>query len=619
MRFGEYFVTIRHAVACAVALALLCPAPGHAAEALALFGTPKYAPGFRHFDYVNPKAPKGGTLKLSYSGPFDSVNPYILKGVAAPGISQYLFQSLMTPSYDEPQTYYPLVAREVFVAPDRQSVDFVLDRKARWHDGTPITVDDIIFSWQTLSTKGHPVYRALYKPITDVTKEAPRRVRFHFDDAEHRELPLIAASMPILPKAYYEKVPFEKSSLQAPLGSGPYKIRTIDPGRTIVYDRVQNWWAANLPSERGQYNFDVIRFDVYRDDVVALEGIKSGQFDYYEEYIARNWATSYDIPAVRDGRIIKTKIEHKIPRGMQAFMFNTRLAKFSDRRVREAIGLTLDFQWMNQTLFYNAYERNFSFFQNNHPFMATGLPQGPERAILEPLRDQVPEEVFTKEFAVPTTDGSGYARDNLIKAQRLLNEAGWIMKDGKRTNAETGEVLEIEFLMTQRTFERVISIMRQNLKKLGIASSFRYVDTSQYQRRVDKRNFDIVSIWWNQGLNFPGAEQFTFWHSSQAENNTQNVGGIENPAVDALIMRIMRAQTLEQLTPAAKALDRVLLWNHYVIPHWYMSAWRVVYWNKFGRPKITPDYNICLECWWSDPAAKRTPLTPAPTKRRAAP
>lgn len=604
----------RALLAFATVALLACPA--QAAHGIALFGGLKYPAGFRHFAYVNPKAPKGGVLKLSYSGPFDSVNPYIIKGVPAPGVAQYLFQTLMTPSYDEPQSYYGLIARDVVVAPDRSYADFTLNKKARWHDGTPITAADVIWTLSALKEKGHPLYRVTYEPISSVEEIRPGVVRFHFADVEHRELPIIAASMPVLPKAYYEKVPFDKTSLHAPLGSGPYKIAAIDPGRSITFTRVKDFWAAKLPVEVGLNNFDTIRIDVYRDDVVALEGIKSGQFDYYEEYIARNWATAYNIPAINDGRLIKQKIKHKIPRGMQAFMFNMRRDKFSDPRVREAVGLTLDFQWMNKTLFYNAYDRNYSYFQNNDPFMATGLPEGAELELLEKYRDQLPPELFTKPFQNPTTDGNGYARHNLIRAQQLLDDAGWVMKDGKRTNAKTGEVMTIEFLMTQRTFERVVGIMRTNLKKLGVDSTFRYVDASQYQRRVDKRNFDIVSIWWNQGLNFPGSEQYTFWHSTQADlMGSQNVGGVKNPIVDDLVMRIQRAQTMEQLAPAAKALDRVLLWNQYVIPHWYMSAWRVVYWNKFGRPKITPEYNLGVDAWWYEPQ-KSVARTQQPKLRR---
>ena len=616
--------------------ALFCSiATAQAAPGIALYGAQKYQPGFRHFAYVNPNAPKGGTLKLAALTSFDSLNPYILKGLTAPGVTNFLFQSLMVPSYDEPQSYYPLIARSATLAPDRSYIDFALDPRARWHDGVKITADDVVWTFNTLKEKGHPVYRVNYKSLSRIEKLGTHRVRMHFDDLLHRELPLIAASMPVLPKHYYENVPFEKTTLTPPLGSGPYRIGKVDAGRSIRFERVKDYWAANLPSQRGMYNFDTIRIDIYRDDVVALEGIKSGQFDYYEEYIARNWATSYNIPAVRDGRLIKAGIEHKIPRGMQGFMFNTRNPKFADRRVREAIDLTLDFEWMNGTLFYNAYTRNRSFFEKT-PFEATGLPKGAERRLLEPFRCPsdakaspegdlpeppkdacLPDAVFKTEYKVPTTDGDGFARANLIKAQQLLDDAGWVMKDGVRVNAETGEPLTIEFLMTQRTFERVIGIMRYNLKKLGIASEFRYVDASQYQKRLNKFNFDVVSIWWNMGLFYPGTEQYMFWHSSQADiDGAQNLGGVKNPAVDALVQRVMQAQTMGELEPAARALDRVLLWEHYVIPHWSIHKWRVLWWNKFGRPKITPDFNICTECWWSEPQ-KNVPLTPASSKAKA--
>lgn len=576
-----------------------------AAHGVALFGDLKYGPGFTHFEYVNPKAPKGGELRLSYTGSFDSVNPFIIKGVAAPGVAAYLYQSLMASSYDEPQSYYGLIASDIAIAPDRAYADFTLNPRARWHDGKPITADDVVFSFEVLRTKGHPAYRLVYKPINRVEKRGERRVRFYFDDKEHRELPMIAAGMPVLPKHYYETVPFDKSSLTPPVGSGPYRIQSIDAGRSITFERVKDYWAKDLPTQKGQYNFDIIRVDVYRDDVVALEGLKSGQFDFYEEYIARNWATAYDIPAVKEGRLVKTKIEHKIPRGMQAFLFNVRKSKFADRRVREAVSLTMDFEWMNQTLFYGAYERTHSFFQNTE-FAAEGVPQGEELKLLESQEALLPPHLACNFFMVPKTDGSGYARSNLIRAQHLLNDAGWVMRGGRRVHVDTGEHLTIEFLMTQRTFERVIGIMRKNLKKLGIESNFRYVDASQYQQRVEKRNFDIISIWWNQGVFFPGTEQHSFWHSSQADvEASQNLGGVKNALVDDLVMRIVRARNIRELKPAARALDRVLLWEHYVIPHWYLSAWRIAYWNKFGRPAVTPTYNLGLSSWWSLEAERK--------------
>ncbi|MFZ4124868.1 MAG: extracellular solute-binding protein [Rickettsiales bacterium] len=573
-------------------------------HAITLYGTPKYSAGFSHFDYVNPAAPKGGTLRLSSTGNFDSLNPYILKGVAAPGVSAYLFQSLMTPSYDEPQTYYPMIATSVDVAKDRTHADFTINPKAHWNDGVAITAQDVVFSFDVLKKEGHPVYRIMYKPISAVEALGTYKVRFHFDDTEHRELPLIAAGMPILPKHYYEKVAFNKTTLLPPLGSGPYRITNVEAGRSITFERVKDYWAKNLPTQRGLYNFDTIRFDIYRDDVVALEGIKSGQFDYYEEYIARNWATAYNIDAVKRGDLLKLRIPNKIPRGMQAFLFNTRRDKFSDPRVREAIGLTMDYEWMNKTLFYSAYDRSSSFFQNTE-FQATGLPEGAELALLEPHKKELPPALFKRPFTVPKTDGSGYDRGNLIKAQSLLDDAGWVLRDGKRINAKTGEPLTIEFLMTQRTFERVVSIMRKNLLRLGIDSTFRYVDASQYQRRIDHRDFDMVSIWWNLGLFYPSTEQYTYWHSSQAElEGSQNLGGIKNPVIDELVGKILRAQTLETLRPAARALDRVLLWNHYVIPHWYLSAWRQVHWNKFGKPTIQPSYNAAIDTWWMLPASQ---------------
>lgn len=604
----------------------LASAPAFAAQtSLTLFGAAKYPPGFRQFDYVDARAKDGGTFKMSAIGTFDSLNPYIMKGVSAPGVSNYVFQSLMTPSLDEPQSYYPLIARSLTLAPDSSWVEFTLNPKARFHDGTPVTPEDVVFSAETLRTKAHPAYRVLYKDISAVDITGPHSVRFTFDEKGHRELPLYAAAMPVFPKAYYTAHPFEKTSLTPPLGSGPYRIVKVDAGRAITFEKVKDYWARNLPSQRGMYHFERIRIDMYRDDVVALEGLKSGQFDYYEEYIARNWATAYNIPAVHSGRLVKALIPNKIPRGMQAFIFNTRLPKFSDVRVREAVALTMDYEWMNQRLFYNAYTRTHSFFQNTE-FASEGTPKGEELALLEqwrcpvsmidePMTDHRPlpclaGELFTDSFYVPKTDGTGYARANLLRAQMLLDNAGWIMKDGKRVNAQTGEPLTLEFLMTQRTFERVIAIMKYNLKKLGIDSTFRYVDAAQYQRRLDRFDFDMISIWWNLGTHFPGSEQYAFWHSSQADTDgAQNLGGVKNPIVDELVEKVASARTIDQLRPAARALDRVLLWEHYVIPHWSISSWRVLYWNKFGRPKTQPPYAIgAIETWWLERD------TPVPSK-----
>ncbi len=599
-----------------IALMALCAsAPAHAQRvgpwqhAVTVYGAPKYGPGFSAFNYVNARAPKGGTLKLAYLSAFDSLNPYILKGVAAPGMASFVFQSLMEPSFDEPQTYYALIAQSVRLATNRSFMDVRINPKARFSDGEKITSRDVVFSLDMMKHKSHPAYRIFYKPIEKAVALGTYEVRFYFEDAQQRELPLMVASLPVFPKHYFKKRDFEKTTLEPMVGSGPYVVSKVVPGRTLTLKRDENYWAAGLGSQRGRYNFDVIRFDVYRDDVVALEAIKSGQVDYYEEYIARNFATAYDIPAVRRGDLLKLKIDHKIPRGMQAFMFNTRRDKFSDARVREAISLTMDYEWMNKRLFYDAYTRSESFFPNT-PFDAEGLPSAAEKALLAPFKNDVPKRVYTTDYKAPTTDGTGYARATLIRAQRLLDDAGWIMKDGKRTHAETGEVLTIEFLMRQRTFERVVGIMRKNLERLGIASTFRYVDDSQYQKRVDMRDFDIVSIWWNQGLHYPGNEQYAFWHSSQADvKGSQNLGGIKNKAVDALVERIARAHSVGDLRPAARALDRVLLWEHYVIPHWNLSAWRIIHWDKFAKPKVQPDYNIGLDAWWMKPLSEQPVIT----------
>lgn len=570
-------------------------APSHA---LTLFGTPKYAADFTHFDYVNPDAPKGGLLRLAHPIAYDTLNPFILKGVAAPGITLSLLP-LMTNSLDEPQTYYGALAKSIDISADKKTITFHLRPEAQWHDGTQVTAEDVVFTLNILKEKGHPQYRILYAPVDRAEALSKTRVRFHITDTTNRELPLLLAGLYVIPKAYYAEREFDKTSLEPILGNGPYKVSDVNQGRSITYERVQDHWAKDLPIMVGQNNFDTIRYDIYRDETVAVEGIKSHRYDFREENIARNWATSYDIPAVESGELTKIKIPHKLPRGMQAFMFNTRLSKFSDVRVREAISLTMDFNWMNRVLFYGAYEQSYSYFQNS-PFMATGLPEGDELALLEQYRDQLPEAVFTKPYQKPESAGDGHARHLLIQAQELLNAAGWVMRDGKRVHAETGEQLTVEFMMRQKTFERVVGMMRKNLARLGIESSFRYVDDAQYQKRVNTNDFDIISVWWNAGLIFPGNEQRGYWHSSQADiEGSLNYGGVKDPVVDALIDKIEQANTLEQLTAAAKAFDRVLLSKYLVIPHWHLSAWRLLYWDNLKHPDTIPPYGIAIDAWWS--------------------
>ncbi len=620
---------------------IIChPAPALAKpeHCLTLWGACKYPAGFSHFEYVNPAAPVGGTVKLAETGTFDSLNPFILKGVKAPAIAG-LFESLMVQSLDEPQTMYGLIASSVDVASDNRSATFVLRPEAKFSDGTRITPEDVVFSFVTLRDKGDPTFKMLYGGIERVEETGKDAVTFYFIENAGREQPMVAAQMPILSKAYYEKVDFEKTTLTAPVGSGPYLVESLEQGRSIIYKRNPDYWGWHLPVMRGQYNFARIRYDFYRDENVALEALKAGEYDFRQEYIARNWATAYDTPAVKDGRIIKRMIKHQIPQGMQAFVFNTRHEKFADRRVREAIGLTMDYEWQNKTLFYGAYLRNDSYF-NNTDFEAKGLPKGKELALLEPFRchpverssseastgsreDQsqetlvvenkkldsrfrgnddksycLPENLFITPFKNWVSDGSGNNRAGLLRAQQLLNEAGWKVEHGKRVNAR-GEQMSVEFMLRQPTMERVIQPMRKGLARLGIASSIRMVDDAQYQKRIDQYDFDIVSVWLNRGVFFPGAEQMTLWHSSQADiKGGNNITGIKNPAVDAALAALTSAQSLEDLTAAGRALDRVLLWEYIAIPHWHSPGFRVAYWNKFGLPDVQAKYHLCFQCWW---------------------
>lgn len=577
-------------------LAMTIPAQAAPSHCLSLYGECKYKSDFAHFDYVNPNAPKGGTVKLAETGTFDSVNPFLLKGVKAPAIAG-IFDSLMVASQDEPQSMYGLIASSVDVSSDNSTAEFTLRKEAKFHDGSPILPEDVIFSFTTLKEKGDPTYKIMFTPIVKVEKTGDDKVKFTFNDSKNKELPMIAASIPIFSKNYYSKIDFEKTTLEAPLGNSAYRVESVEQGKNIVYKRVENYWAKDLPVNRGQYNFDIMRYDMYRDENVTLEALKSGDYDFRREYIARNWATAYDAPAVKDGRIIKREIPDGTPQGMQAFIFNTRLDKFADRRVREAISLSLDYEWVNKTIFYGAYVRNKSFFENTE-FESNGIPKGKELALLEPFKNEIPPALFTTPYTNPVTDGSGNPRENLLKAQKLLEDAGWTVKDGKRINAK-GEQLSLEVMLRQPTMERVIAPMRKNLERLGISSSIRMVDDAQYQKRTDNSDFDMISIWINRGIFFPGNEQVSLWHSSQADiKGSNNLSGLKSKAVDSILDALTKAEDKDSLLAAGHAIDRVLLWEHVVIPNWHSSSFRVAYWDKFGIPKTTPKYNLGFQSWW---------------------
>ncbi|MGI9435722.1 MAG: extracellular solute-binding protein [Geminicoccaceae bacterium] len=598
----------RAALSFAVALPLVSTAfvPASWAEdaiapvhGIAMHGDLKYPTDFEHFDYANPDAPKGGTLSLSASGSFDSFNPYILKGTPAAGTT-LLFETLMTGSLDEPFSYYGLLAETIETPEDRSWVIFGLDPDARWHDGEPVTPEDVVFSFEALTTKGHPQYRAYYASVTGAEKLDDHRVKFTFDGNVNRELPLIMGQLPILPKHYYETVPFDQTSLKPPLGSGSYKIKSFEAGRTVVYERVEDYWGKDLPVNRGHNNFDEVRYEYYRDREVAFEAFKAGEFDLWAENSAKRWATGFTGPQFDSGRIIAEKLAITPPARMQGFIFNTRREKFKDRKVREAIGNAFDFEWSNKTLMYGQYERISSYFHGDSSLASSGLPEGEELALLEPFRDQLPEEVFTTVYAPPKTDGAGNNRKNLRTALNLLKEAGWVVQDGQLTNQETGEKMVFELLFYDPSSERLAAPFVKNLEKLGIKASIRIVDPAQYQNRMDDFDFDMTTDLWAQS-DSPGNEQRDYWGSETADRpGSRNSVGIKDPVVDALIDKIIQAPTREALEIASKALDRVLLWGHYEVPHFTDNGYRTGYWNKFGMPEVLPTKSPDFFSWWID-------------------
>lgn len=570
------------------------------AHGIAMHGDLKYPADFTHFDYVNPDAPKGGHIKLGAMGSFDSLNNFIVKGVSAAGVG-FIYDTLLTSSADEPFSEYGLLAETVTVPEDRSWVEFTLRAEARWHDGKPITPDDVIWTFNTLVEKGQPFYRFYYGSVEKVEKTGERSVRFDFAPGENRELPLIIGQITVLPKHYWETREFDKTTLEPPLGSGPYRIKEVDAGRAITVERVADYWGKDLGVNKGQNNFGTIRYDYYRDTNVMLEAFKAGAFDYRSENSSKAWATEYDIPAVDDGFMKKDTIEHQRSSGMQGFAFNTRRARFKDPRVRQALAHAFDFEWSNARLFYGQYARTRSFFDNSE-LAATGLPSPEELALLEPYRGKIPEDIFTAEYNPPESDGSGNIRKNLRKASKLLRDAGWEVKDGKRVNVETGEVLDFEVLLISPLFERIVLPFAQNLEKLGVKVSVRTVDTAQYVRRLDTYDFDVIVSTFGQSLS-PGNEQRSYWGSTSVNmEGGRNYLGISDPVVDELIEKIIAAPDRAALVTATRALDRVLQWGHWLVPHWHIKYDRIAYWNKFGRPDITPVQGNQFMAWWIDDA-----------------
>jgi microcin C transport system substrate-binding protein len=591
-----------------IAIVLLA-APAMAAEdgdwhhGLSLFGELKYPPGFTHFDYVNPDAPKGGALRRPASGTFDTLNPFNIKGTPAAG-STLIYDTLMTGALDEPSSEYGLLAEAVSYPPDYASVTYTLRAEARWHDGEPVTADDVIWSLGALKS-AHPQYRFYYKNVVSAEKAGPRQVTFRFDQTGNRELPQITGQMPVLPKHYWEGTggkgarDLASTTLEPPLGSGPYRFGEVKTGRSIAYERVKDYWGAELPVNVGQNNFDLIRFEYFRDTTVLLEAFKADAFDLTIENSAKRWATGYNFPAREKGDVIVQAFQTRNAEPMQAFAFNTRRSKFADARVRQAFNLAFDFEWLNENVFYNQYHRTDSYFENSE-LEATGVPEGLELQILEEVRDRVPPEVFEKDYENPIGGTTQKVRANLREAQRLLGEAGWEVRDRVLTNTRTGEKMVVEFLIVQPDMERLINPFRQNLERIGIRSQVRAVDASQYETRTETFDFDIIIDSFGQSLS-PGNEQRDYWGSEAADRDgSRNTIGIRDEAIDYLIDRIIYARDRAELVAATRALDRVLLWNHFVVPQYYSPDIRTARWNRFGLADVIPDYGFSTSPWWYD-------------------
>lgn len=568
-------------------------------HALAMFDDVKYKDGFTHFDYTNPQAPKGGTLRMAIVGSFDSLNPFIVRGISGAGTS-FIYESLMEKSADEPSSAYGLLAQSVRTPPNRAWVEFVLRPEAKWHDGVAITADDVIWSYQTLVKQGAPFFRSYYAHVAKVDKIDKRTVRFIFDKPGNREAPLIMGDLPVLPKHFWTdgKHEFSKTSLDVPLGSGPYRLVKVDGGRKLVYEREKNWWGRNLPINKGRYNFDTITYDYYRDNTVAQQALLAGAYDVRLENVAKNWAQTYDQhPNIKNGNYVKWEIKHGMPTGMQAFVYNTRRPIFADIKLREALAYAFDFEWSNKQLAFGSYTRSNSFFSNSE-LAARQLPSARELELLEPFRTQLPPQVFDAVYNPPKTDGSGDMRSNLRTAMTLLKEAGYVQKNGVLFSPQ-GQPVKFEILLNTSMFSRWILPFIANLKRLGIEANLREVDEAQYQNRMNDFDFDMTIDVFGQGIN-PGNEQRNYWGSQMAnEPGSANKMGIASPVVDKLIDHIVQAQSRESLVAATRALDRVLLWQHFVIPQWYSGTFRLIYNAKLGHPAKTPPFGLPIEdTWW---------------------
>jgi len=605
------WLTRRETLAVGVGAAALVIAPPVAAQeterhGISGFGDLDYPPDFKHLNYVQPDAPKGGQFSQLGSTrafnqnflTFNSLNSFILKGDGALGM-ELTFATLMVRAEDEPDAMYGLAARAVRISSDGLTYRFLLRPEAKFHDGTRLTGQDVAFSLNTLKAKGHPIITQLMRDVVSAEAANEEAVLVRFAPQRGRDVPLFVAGLPIFSRAYYSNRPFDETTLEAPLGSGPYKVGRFESGRYIEYERVQDWWGAALPISVGKNNFDVVRYEYYRDRDVAFEGFTGKSYLFREEFTSRIWATRYDFPAIRDGRVKRDVIPDETPSGAQGWFFNTRREKFKDKRLREAFIDAFDFEWTNKSIMYGSYDRTHSVFQNS-PMMAQGKPAPDELALLEPFRGKVADEVFGETFVPPKSDGSGQDRALLRKASALLQEAGFVIKDGKRVTSK-GERISAEFLIDEPSFQPHHMPFIKNLATLGIDATLRIVDPVQYRARVDDFDFDLTV----QRFSFsstPGDSLRTFFTSqAAATKGSQNLAGMADPVIDALVDKIIGAATREELTAACKALDRVIRAGRYWIPHWYKASHWIAYWDMFGRPATKPRYGRGIpETWWYD-------------------
>ncbi|HBX9981944.1 extracellular solute-binding protein [Klebsiella variicola] len=563
--------------------------------AFAIIGEPKYAASFSHFDYVNPEAPKGGTLTLAAIGTFDNFNRYALRGNPAVR-TEALYDTLFTTSDDEPGSYYPLIAERARYAEDYSWMEIALNPHARFHDGTPITARDVAFTFNKFMTEGVPQFRLFYKGTT-VKAIAPLTVRIDLGQPGKENM-LSLLSLPVMPESFWRQHKLSDPLSKPPLASGPYRISAWRMGQYITYSRVADYWAADLPVNRGRWNFDTLRYDYYLDDNVAFEAFKAGAVDRREETVAKNWATRYVGRNFSRGYIIKDEHTNTSAQDTQWLAFNIQRPVFADRRVREAITLAFDFEWMNKALFYSAYQRANSYFQNTE-YAARSLPDAAELALLTPMKNELPPEVFSQVYQPPVSRGDGFDRDNLLKADALLNAAGWTVKNQRRVNAATGKPLRFELLMPAGGNDRWVLPFQHNLQRLGIVMDIRQVDNSQYSNRRRSRDYDMMPSLW-RAMPWPGTDLQISW-SSDYIHSSYNAPGVQSPVVDKLIAQILQWQGNKQkLIPLGRALDRVLTWNNYMLPMWYMAQDRTAWWNKFSFPETRPIYSSGLDTWWYD-------------------